>query len=408
MGDLESFLDTHATEGTRDSKGFFTLDQSRALLQLRRYQLTTPHHFVLNLMASAVASGATFMNLDYSPRRILVERDGRTFQFDQLANLFSAALIKQTDREAAMVRELAVALNGLLYFDPRWIQVVSSTRQGSIKLRMDSSQLTVQRCQESLHQLEFQGFGLEEETGERTYVEVEGLRRSLIEMVRVAVGDAEEVKLIKQRAAMNGLNLKVNGRRIELEPYFGAPLITGSYGSGFCHRWDPPALELEIDFPEVTACWLGLCHGDEAKADVILNGISYALRLPDGYYGLRAVLRDPPLVTDLSGAGLVENEEYKAVLEALKVAVGELTERLLGQLAAFDVATRWEATELLDRYAAHYLYHGDADRARAMFDEVRAARLLSRAPTSKWHQWASFYRSEGIDSEANFCYEHHR
>lgn len=406
MSDLESFLDTHATEGKKDSKGYFTLDQGRALLQLRRYQLTSPHQFVLNLVASSVASGAAFMNLQYSPRRILVERDGRGFQFDQLANLFSAALIKQTDRQSAMVRELAVALNGLLYFEPRWIQVVSTTPEGSIKLRMDSSQLTVERCQESLHQLEFQGFGLEEETGERTYIEVEGLRRSLIEMVRVAVGDAEEVRLIKQRASMNGLNLKVNGRRIELEPYFGAPLVTGSYGSDFSHRWDPPSLELRLEFPDVSACWLGLCLSDETKVEAILNGITYPLNVPDGFYGLRAVLRDPPLVTDLSGAGLVENEEFAAVIESLRGSTALLVKDLTAHLPRMDVASRWEATELLDRYAAYHFQNENTEKAALMFQEIRSARLLTRAPTSKWHQWAGFYRSQGIDSEANFCYEH--
>ena len=61
--DLDSLLGEMATSGSADSQGAFTISWTRAKEQLAQFALPEPRRYVLNLVASAVASGATFIEV---------------------------------------------------------------------------------------------------------------------------------------------------------------------------------------------------------------------------------------------------------------------------------------------------------------------------------------------------------
>lgn len=412
MSELERYLSAQKSLGNRDSQGFFTLDQGRALAKIREYQLASPHEFILKLVASAVAAGATYFHIEQSRTRLLIERDGRALTFDELSNIFSAVLVSQANPEVAAVRELAVGLNGALHFRPRWVQVISSCEQGSVRLRLDGNQLTVERFQEATHQREFQGFGLEEDSVDRTYFELEGMQRSPLELLKGVVQGAGEIVALRQRAALCGLKVKLNGAPLDLTPDLGAPLIVTRSGKPGVRlpkvRVKAPVLSSTFDFPEADYCWLALQPGPASRVEVVLHGVVYPARLKYACFGLQAIVSVPGLLTDLSGSAVVENAAFEAVLETLSRQIDGLVTRLTAGLERLALEPRLEATDLLDHYAINCVENGQSERAEAIFKRLRAVRtgaLTGRYDMAeRFARWSRHYRDRGVDIEASYYY----
>ena len=410
MSELNRFLDQRRSKGQarQDSEGFFTLDQSRALEQLRQYQLVSPHEYILNLLASAVAAGASYVNLEHSMRSLVIERDGCAFQFEQLANLFSAVLVNQNSKESTALRELAVGLNGLLHFRPRFIQVVSTGPEGSVRMKLTLHQLTVEKLAEKVQRCDFQGFGIDEEDPSRTFIEAEGLSRQPLDLLKTVIGESQEISLVRTRANKNRLRFKLNGKRQKLATHLGDPLLVSRSESERepPYRWTPPLQTVREELEGAQDFWIGLFPEPENQVEAIINGISYPIELGDDVWGVRAILEEPPLIKDISGAGLVRNDNYTQLKAALEARVEEMVNLLLNDLKKLTGEALFGATELLDRYAIHRLRNWKTDQAEQLWTEIRRVRLQAKPGPSKWSQWSRFYRDNDVLKEAQFCEKH--
>lgn len=108
---VDEFLEALRTQGETESTGQFTLDVRKALEKLQEYQFTDKHHYILSLVASAVAGGATFVELDSRMGVLVLSYDGQPHELSELRNIYGTIFAQQTP-ETAYLRELAIGLHG--------------------------------------------------------------------------------------------------------------------------------------------------------------------------------------------------------------------------------------------------------------------------------------------------------
>ncbi|MEW6280231.1 MAG: hypothetical protein AB1758_16505, partial [Candidatus Eremiobacterota bacterium] len=91
---MQALLEGLRSEGTHDSKGFFTLNLTQARQKLKSYQLLDPYHYVCPLLVAAVRGGARTLRVELLPGILVMEFDGAPFTAEELEGLFSSLLIE--------------------------------------------------------------------------------------------------------------------------------------------------------------------------------------------------------------------------------------------------------------------------------------------------------------------------
>lgn len=140
--ELNNLLSSMASEGTVESSGVFTLDFAYAERKLDDYRLPDPALFILNLVASAVLSGAHEFVVETERSETRVFFNGVLPDPERLPELFTF-ILKPAPHPA--LRELALALHGArsLPNDPK-ISLLVGTRTGGWQAQVNGSRLEVQ------------------------------------------------------------------------------------------------------------------------------------------------------------------------------------------------------------------------------------------------------------------------
>lgn len=124
--------------GETDSTGVFTISDAKAQEKLAEFQLAKPRFYVLNLLASAVAGGASYFHTSFNKRAFHFEYDGPTYTQSQLENLFDYILRSGN----VSVQELAVAVNAARTVSSH-IEIVSWNGEVCHRLDLQSNVLEV-------------------------------------------------------------------------------------------------------------------------------------------------------------------------------------------------------------------------------------------------------------------------
>ena len=112
-----SYLDEVRTEGSLDSSGTFTLDAAALPTKLGKHQLPSPHYYVLKLVQSAVAGGASMIRFRRSLGGDLeVVFDGKLWTQMELDQLSHYALGAAPHQRHLM--HLSVAVQAILALNP--------------------------------------------------------------------------------------------------------------------------------------------------------------------------------------------------------------------------------------------------------------------------------------------------
>lgn len=280
--------------GPVESSGTFTLDPARAREMLRRFALESPHLWVLRAVASAVESGATGIDVTARDATVELTYDGEGLTADQLANLYSALLV---GRAAGHLRELAVAVNAARALEP---SVLAFATPGfSADFTVDPPRV---------------------EPGDGA-----GNRLTLVRPVRRALfglwsreDPLPEIEALKTRCRHCPIPMRLNGEDV--------PLPVGDPGAVIAHHLYHPDAALAVS--ELTAgqrysrpspgrfsALLTLGSGE--GLEVVLSGVSYFEELPWPVPGLKIVVADPALKTDLSRARVVRDEAFNQLADHL-------------------------------------------------------------------------------------------
>lgn len=291
----EALIAALATEGVVDSVGAFTVDSTRARQLAERFRLADPEAFVVSLLQAAVLSGASRLEAEITPSRVVLAFDGVPFTLEELSQpedvlLAPPGVVPQAPRRMA----LAEGLVGAAALTPRAVTVISGGPPGGSKLERRPGQ------PDQLARL------VAPPPGTRITVERE---------VAPASGSAPEWEPPEaQRLISLGrfapLSLQVNGKVV-------------SEGRGLPEVWfETPVAGLGLE---------GLAGIEAAPHPPILfvvqgGAVIAEAALEAAPDGLIAVVQAPGVRRDISLAQVVKDEAWEAVRRAVEAAVVTLLE----------------------------------------------------------------------------------
>jgi hypothetical protein len=279
--------------------GRFRIDSRRALEKLRQYRLADPHHYVLELLRAAVASGATFVDARADADDFELTFDGRPFPPPVLRELLGHALVGGDDPEIVRARLLSLGLAGALGLQPSWIRVQS----GPWRVDLDA------QAQASVTQQPPLLIG-------STFIHVRD--RLSWRVARDALTGAREVKVIAGMASDFPVPLTVNRRRMDSLPAFSEEVLA----------------EVDETYRDGMRVAAAIPRRHLQKTEVRVNvwGVTVTVRsleLPQ--VQLLALVRDDRLRRNASGSDVVEADpRYRLMMQRLR----EMQEKLVSRLVA--------------------------------------------------------------------------
>ncbi|HEY4003484.1 MAG TPA: hypothetical protein VGO93_31745 [Candidatus Xenobia bacterium] len=248
---------------------FFTLDQDSARAKMREFQLADARHYILHLIQAGGALEATAIEVETDGRQVQVRLRGAKVGRDFLDHPFHGLFIRQERFELQGLRSLAIGLNAALAASPSRLTITSSGCQATVGVK-DVKIATVP------------------DDGDTVIV--------LKERWRWRRPIPPEDGILRDHAGWGPVPLTLN--QVPLRSEFG----------------DRPVLET-IGKIEV---WLGEHPG---LVHFIRYGVKICTRrLVFPVPGMNAVIAAEGLMTNLSGADLIEDDRYTDVLRDLEQA----------------------------------------------------------------------------------------
>ncbi len=380
-------------QGNLDSSGSFSLDPALALEKLNRYQIEKPEEYILAMVRSAVAAGASHIEIECSRTQFSLRHDGRALPFEELVTLFSSLLINEQARDLTTARELARALQALSRFSPTSTRVISSDSNGSNLLEMGMRQLLVRRLESG----PLQSYGLNQQ---ETRVEVTGIRRPLFQ--GVLGGDWPEIKLLRRRCRLCPVPIHLH------EMAINPPLrLTGTLAEmGTAKR----EMSIQLGPAHWTALpptnWpyqalLVALPKTPSAAQIVLDGVSFDYPLDNWPPGFCCWVVNPPLRRDLGGSQWVRDENWLALKNWLEETAKEFLLELSRQELTLERAEMLQAAALLDEFALFFLKNWQGDFSHQLFPEIRRWRRGLGFGKER-QEWIASYLQHGLQGEVDY------
>lgn len=284
--------------GRPDSSGSFTLARRKALEKLSQYQLAQPHLYVLNLVAAAVMSQATRIDIHLSAKFLVFEFDGTLFSGQQLAELPNQILNPTEPR----LQELGVALNAAKCLGPE----VLTVRSGESAWDELKEELGVLEIEFSKTVVRF--------------------RSSLAPRLRRTL-----VSELPERAALN------RARHTRIPIYLNGQLLSRTLKPpsrlpAAYLQPQAPALGVEVPAGAVVGSQVEalLWVGEGPSLELVCRGVTFPVSTQGLVYPFTsAVATSPDLVKNVSHSGVVENSAYRDLVTSINEGFDELLWRRL-------------------------------------------------------------------------------
>lgn len=317
---LEGLLQGLREQGRVDSEGRFSLDLDKAMAKLQQFQLPSPYHYVLNLVAAAASLGATRLSAMTDSFDTVVSFDGRALPFESFRDLFGSLLVSDQGRTGRHLRELAVAVHGARHLEPEFIRVESFGETQGARLFISGNQMTV------------------EHLGDRPWssaaytvqVHVRHRRRLLSAVLRkLRDKPTPEESLLQGRCRFARMTVRLNGHTLNatrLGPWSVAATINRPSLPG-----GAPAPQLratrhvELSTDEPISGYVGLGKGSGGCL-FIVDDVTHQLPVELGFADARAVVHAPQLSKDLSQSQLRRDQAFERTVECVKSLVLRLAD----------------------------------------------------------------------------------
>lgn len=141
MSSIDQVIARSRQKGGFSERKSFTVARQRAIRKMREFALADPHYYILELIQSAVANGANYIDIHVTSKAVTTSYVGGYYLHNELAQLFDFLFASKDKLEHGHVRELALGINALLLFEPEMVVVESGdgTRDGSTRLELRGS-----------------------------------------------------------------------------------------------------------------------------------------------------------------------------------------------------------------------------------------------------------------------------
>ena len=317
---LNHFLDQMKSEGGHDSQGEFTLSLEKAAEKLKKFQLTDPNLFMLNLVACAVLRGASYFSVNYSDDVLRVSFDGQLFERTELESIFYSQEHSQ--------RELAVALTAAKSLEPSTLLFESS---GSLSWEEETP-----------------SFSQASET-KNAFILVEKVSRPTSFFARRPAHRANAAwEFPLQSSCMFApLELTLNHRRLnqrKLQVRTPAFVIhgPGAYLPELVKVGRNDSVVSELSTQHEFSAVIGPRANEWARTwSFVVNGVTFtrpATALP--FPGLGGVVFTSKLQKNLSHSDLVEDDNFTELVKELEVRLEEFVRRHLSLMHLDEESTK--------------------------------------------------------------------
>ena len=318
-------------EGEAVESGQFSVAADKALHKLEQYSLKDPALFILEALGLAVCGGATFFRVFSTGSRVVAEFDGIEFEESHFVNPSQALFQKDADNSSL---HRALLLTGLSKFaEGREARLVS--RKVGYHLEAGKWVLCPGEAE-----LEFNRVAVE-----RPY-------RFLSQRFK----RAPSLEQIMETGRLVPLRLSLNAKGIY--GLFCAPAYNDEFIGQLCLQ-GRESLKKVGQYGELTRVEeidenfsgaIYLASGPKAQRQgivVVRNGVCY--RLPSTVLGpgVSAVIVTSGLTRDLGGAGIVENAEFRRIVQILREKAHKFVYDVIRSDLRWRVANR-ELLPLID------------------------------------------------------------
>lgn len=287
-------LPSEILEGTQQGyQGSFTLAVEKAREKLKKFQLTDPRYYLLQLVEGIAASQATFLKIQHDSilsvdldltvnhYALTLEFDGPGFNREELENLYDFLFISQADRERDRLREISLGFMSCQALRPT-------------VMRFESNGAVWQRMASDKPDEHFKEVVLETSPGPFHRIEIRG------------PGKGTEVELLRSHCTLASLPIHLNGEQ-----------LSGTQKSltGVC-----PWPNYQFRRGDLMG-WIGLPYGEMARSSVtfLRYGVQIARRLEHRLNPpVSVVLEDPRLRKNASQTDVVEDDGYFQVLQEVQ------------------------------------------------------------------------------------------
>ncbi|MCA9795259.1 MAG: hypothetical protein KC910_25795, partial [Candidatus Eremiobacteraeota bacterium] len=278
---LDGLLAQLSQAGRLDSRGHFTLSPALATSKSRRYQLTDPHGWVLELAAFALRWGGTALKLESTREGCRLTFDGPLLGNQELELVRLKLRLGELAGRRGALAHLAVGLNSALGLARR-IEVMAGSKRWLFY----------------------------PDGRERRY-SVDPPQGNSIRMVAsnfwgVARGADRETALLSRRCSLAPLTLEVDGERLS------PPSLDGWIWRGREPVPSLPAAEPAGEAGEASL-WMRPRPGPPLLRPVVA-GVEFPGKTVAGWPDLDVVAWDRRLVTNVSHSEVVEDERYRRLL----------------------------------------------------------------------------------------------
>lgn len=208
MSSIDAVIAQARRPGTFAERRRFSVAKTQAIEKLRSFALADPFAYVLELIQSAVANGAAWIDLSIDAESVTLSYVGGGIPGAALSRLFDFLFAAKDRADLGYVRELALGVNALLLFQPDKIVIESGdgTKEGTTRV-------------------ELHGGGQKFDVGRPdhvlsgTFVRAEGMRRAPVATRMGVPGGGDRLReqdLIESRCLTAPVPIVLNG-----EPVFG-------------------------------------------------------------------------------------------------------------------------------------------------------------------------------------------
>ena len=121
--ELEAVLTGLRSEGSLDSSGVFTVDLTKALPKLEKFQLPKPHFGLLKIVQSGVVAGADKIQCSFGTSAIRIEHNGKPPKPNELKEILSYLMAADQPPTERSLRDLAIGVNTALARGGSWVEV---------------------------------------------------------------------------------------------------------------------------------------------------------------------------------------------------------------------------------------------------------------------------------------------
>jgi uncharacterized protein (DUF2237 family) len=370
MEELNTMLADLARDGALESTGVFTLSLQQAEEKLAAYRLANPGLFVLNLVAAAVSSGATYFSVEAFENHTSFRFDPKApYEERHLHQIFSYIL---DPAAPAHLREMALALHGaraLPESPATSLRVATGQSALLLAVTADDVDVDVAAGQEAspgvTFRLTYQSAGAWTTLFARRQDKSQDVLGHLFHFCRYA----------PLRITSNG---QCKGSAVDFgaERYkavFAWRHVEGQQGlqvsSAPGHYSRPAGSDLKT-----STMVIGLAPLKVAQANgLVLVSRGVAFRRPAQTLGFPlacAVVTADHLEKNLSQSDLVDGPEYDKLIEAVRAEVRDLV------LAVCDQPPPWPSVVVADAFAAALDLHFSVDQAPPAVETFRRLRAI--------------------------------